>query len=695
MPFEPGASWFVSFYEHDPSTDDQCIYFTQKETRCLWPCQAKDNQRAIELYETINHMPAEAVGIELIEEYILCNCCRSGRAKHRDRIVDVELSVPLAERWQREVREHAAEQSSREASVGPGEESVALLPTPDLSDTLTTAHTTPTTSRLSSSLNTPISSTTPSTVVTSSTFHGISSPIGSNASVTNTSLSSGDQPRYNLRPRALKTPAHVVSTRPAIVTWQPLSEFRAHIEEPGATDSASSRILDKLVDRDFETGSLYIFDRASSPGHVKIGWTAGAVSRRLESWSKCGYTPNLLFSVSDVPYAQRAESLAHYELIKEWRRERRCKVPECGKSHQEWFEVDRNRAEQVVGRWADFMKRADPYDEKGALKSEWGDLVTATIKGGGLVTGKKLLEHYELSLAGDPTPTLEPADPARAPKTEAQEESIRSIPTAEVSKISNKESLVQLNLLKIEEPVSTEETLRPESGPRPISLPRSKSHLGSDPNFAPGPLPKSQFSFTLESSFQTPSFPRTGGLLKTESLCFPTQLFLIPDQQPASKETQGLPESQMLHKPLFSFTAESPFQMQPLRTEASIGTKLSAKPSSVSLAESPRKLEPTPETETSVNTRTFLKSEFTFTSPLHIDPLPRTEAIFGSTPFKFESSWSTMSLSKTNLIKKSESLRERKLLSECISAEKALSRRKLSPDEIPLPPSPELRPIDY
>lgn len=73
----------------------------------------------IELHETINALLAETVGVELIEEYILCNYCRSGRAQYRDRIMDVELLILLAERWQDEIRRHAAEESSCAVSIAP------------------------------------------------------------------------------------------------------------------------------------------------------------------------------------------------------------------------------------------------------------------------------------------------------------------------------------------------------------------------------------------------------------------------------------------------------------------------------------------------------------------------------------------------------------------------------------------------
>jgi hypothetical protein len=139
MPFNPDASWFIPFHEHDPSIN-RCIYFTQRGARCQWFCEDRDNKRAIELCEIISGRPTEAIGIELMEEYILCNCCM--RAKHRDRIEDVELWTPLAERWLDEIRRHAPEQSSRAVFVSPIEESVTLRDAFTISATLTPNHAT-------------------------------------------------------------------------------------------------------------------------------------------------------------------------------------------------------------------------------------------------------------------------------------------------------------------------------------------------------------------------------------------------------------------------------------------------------------------------------------------------------------------------------------------------------------------------
>jgi len=154
-------------------------------------------------------------------------------------------------------------------------------------------------------------------------------------------------------------------------------------------------MTDKLVNQDIETSSPYIFDSDSSLDHVKIGWTRQSAQGRLAGWSECGYTPNLLFTVDLVPHAQRAETLVHYELIKERRWGRNCQA--CQRSHIEWFEVSIKRAREVVGDWAKFMKLAEPYDLEGFLKDQWHDFVTETDKRREPVTVKRLLEHYELS----------------------------------------------------------------------------------------------------------------------------------------------------------------------------------------------------------------------------------------------------------------------------------------------------------
>ena len=156
------------------------------------------------------------------------------------------------------------------------------------------------------------------------------------------------RPRYDLRGGDADVFTTSSSSQLSVTYKTPLSEFRPHIVNPLPDDLVARKILEPLVDRDFEKGSLYIFKRESSPGYVKIGWTSRSIQGRLDDWAKCGYTPNLLFSVVSVVNAQRVETLTHFELIKEWRRERRCKAPHCLKSHQEWFQVSIKRASAIL-----------------------------------------------------------------------------------------------------------------------------------------------------------------------------------------------------------------------------------------------------------------------------------------------------------------------------------------------------------
>src|SRR6266480_6641556 len=125
MAYNPGVSFFIPFHELDPSKQSQCIFFTQKGARCRWSCQKGDNKRAMELYETIIAISSEAVSLDLLQEYVLCNCCRSGRARHRDRIEDIGLLIPLASRWQDEIWRHGADQPNYyTTSVSALEESI-------------------------------------------------------------------------------------------------------------------------------------------------------------------------------------------------------------------------------------------------------------------------------------------------------------------------------------------------------------------------------------------------------------------------------------------------------------------------------------------------------------------------------------------------------------------------------------------
>lgn len=324
----PDVSTFNAFNDLDPQDQNQCIYITQRGARCKWRCS--DNSQAIKLHTAIIKQSGRNVELDLLKKYILSNCCTSGRAQHRDRIEDVGLLIPLAYRWQSEIRRQDADRL----------EPVPVVP---------------------------------------------------------------------------------IKHTPTFET--PLSEFRPHIAQPTLTDSVSKKLQDTLVGRDFETGSLYIFDRASSAGHVKIGWTAKSVGERLENWSKCGYHPNLLFSVKNVPFAQRVETLAHYELVKEWRRERMCKAKWCQKSHSEWFEISPERAAQVLGDWVTFIKLARPYDPRysWSLNPYWRKIVKQMDEKEEPITGRSLLVQHQIRELKNPVCVKIRVDSRRVIKSEDQE----------------------------------------------------------------------------------------------------------------------------------------------------------------------------------------------------------------------------------------------------------------------------------
>ncbi|KAF2464797.1 uncharacterized protein BDR25DRAFT_307089 [Lindgomyces ingoldianus] len=716
MALNQDVSWFVPFRAHNPSRNKNCIcYAPSRKARCRASCERQDNRRAIELHKIINDLPAEAVDTQLIEEYILSVCCRF--AYHRDRIEDLGLLTPLAERWLDEITIHATEQSRRAvspASLGAntalrGAATVSTISTPSraiqaytapTANTTPTAYPTPPVSTSPPAYTTPTASPTltasplryryntptPNEVNTTPPIP-VSSALNSLVSPSRSSITSLEiapippeiQPRYNLRHRDAKTSTNASSVRSRTSPRPPLSEFRAHISEPGPTDSVSSKIQDNLIDRDFETGSLYIFDRTSSPGHVKIGWTASSVSRRLESWSECGYTPNLLFQVDGVPHAQRVETLTHYELIKEWRRERMCKAEWCRKSHREWFEVSKERAKQVLSDWAKFAKVAKPYDANGCLKIEWKDFVKKTAKSGETVTATQLLAHYEMSLVEDTTLVEESAEPEPEPKIEEQEEGASSAPKLENIE-DTKGAVARLDSLRTElwtellTSAKDSQLYKSEALPAPVPLTSiSSPRLKEQPKIDPvkfEPLAKPEFSFTTRSSHGQP-LPKFEDLFRFDS---PPRT-VLPATAKSSPEgmTKGVSKTEMLPRSEFTFTTESPLK-----------------------------------TKRSPKTKEFLRTEdwpkqfsFTSKSPFNFEPIPKTEAqpkgdftcTTGVPQFKFEPSWESSatptpdSLFGTGLLSKTKPL-QKDAAAETALADKGVSPEKIQSTSSPLVPPP-------
>jgi hypothetical protein len=387
--------------------------------------------------------PSEAVSLEQIQDYISYCCCTFAWPNgHREKIVDDGKLMPLARRWQDEIRRRATNYSStaspyhqyvprpsRNINAAPSSYRASyqsVSPTPTTAGSLQQSGGQPRYDNYSDRASPPHYPNTPTPSYHKPAFSDpITSPlayIDDDQAVPGTpeplqgrrnqphydpgprDTISGNLPHFNLRSREVNgstnsTPGRSVSDSKTLE-----SEFRIHKAKRGPDDSVARKILAPLVKDDFKTGSLYAFTRDSSPGHVKIGWTASSVNNRLDHWSKHGDEPKILFSVHLVPHARRAETLTHYQLIKEWRRERRCQNQDCNVEHMEWFEVSKYRAKQVVADWAEFIERAEPYDQSdGSLKPLWEIVVKAIDGTEGLVTAKRLLAHYEASLVEEPT----------------------------------------------------------------------------------------------------------------------------------------------------------------------------------------------------------------------------------------------------------------------------------------------------
>lgn len=514
---KPDESWFVSFYEHDPSKSNKCIHFKKDApyARCGSWIEDRDRNQVKELRRAIIAASSQAVSLELISKYISYSCCTfAAPAGHRQKIVDDGNLMPLARRWQNEIWQRAASQSSSTSSAPAPQSNIFFAQHPPTTPATSTPSYTATSynyqldpgapgnintaasyiaSYASPQYNSPTPTTAgilqqftdqlrynqapyqasppqyPNNPTPSNHNSAFSDPITSSPShkysVRTAPASSGpvqdhsNQPYYNPGPRdaisqyqpnpRLSDDINVVPSTSESATQlagnlpryplrsrevnglnstpgqsasdpkPPQTEFRIYRPEPGPSDSVARKILAPLEDEDFITGSLYGFTRDSSLGHVKIGWTR-SVDDRLKYWSKHGDNPKLLFSVHLVPYAQRAETLTHYELIKERRWERRCESQDCNVNHMEWFEVGKYRAKQVVADWAEFIERAEPYDQRhGSLTPFWKKEVETMDGRGELVTAKKLLERYEAIKTG-PRPKSEPDDrealmPGRSP----------------------------------------------------------------------------------------------------------------------------------------------------------------------------------------------------------------------------------------------------------------------------------------
>ncbi|CAI6092784.1 unnamed protein product [Clonostachys chloroleuca] len=171
----------------------------------------------------------------------------------------------------------------------------------------------------------------------------------------------------------------------------------AEIWEISAKSNALRDILDTMrtiAKGDHNVpGHVYAYKHKSVPGHIKIGFATdkGGSSEKshvvlhpvrehkdLHLWErlkeqedKCMSGMEVLFAVYMPCAAGQMERLVHHTLYEE-KRIAHCEIPACGQKHQEWFIVDKERAFEVISRWAEFS-RLFPYNEIGSLGVSWHD----------------------------------------------------------------------------------------------------------------------------------------------------------------------------------------------------------------------------------------------------------------------------------------------------------------------------------
>ncbi|KEF57057.1 uncharacterized protein A1O9_07247 [Exophiala aquamarina CBS 119918] len=307
------------------------------------------------------------------------------------------LLIPLVQRWFDETSCHAATQQSMASGKDTGID--------DLFSSLTITQ--PGNCSSSSDISFPL----PQGVGSLSDPPWSDIP-GSPSRIDVSQTPSDGQKRYDMRPREGNdfVSSIIGEMSNLSILQQPLSEFCPNISDPLARDSVWAKLSSPLERRDFETGALYIFERDGSPGHVKIGWTAVTIEARRKAWAMHGYEPRILFEILDVPYAQRVETLTHFELIKEWRQEVKCRAEECQVKHREWFEVTKDKAQQVLGDWAKFIIRAQPYNQDGSLDEKWRKIINVMEEKGDAITAASMLKNIDMSFVDESTLVDDSAD---------------------------------------------------------------------------------------------------------------------------------------------------------------------------------------------------------------------------------------------------------------------------------------------
>ncbi|PGG99735.1 hypothetical protein AJ79_08424 [Helicocarpus griseus UAMH5409] len=171
---------------------------------------------------------------------------------------------------------------------------------------------------------------------------------------------------------------------------QSIQNFQPYQPKSKAGKTASQVLEEELISpfgekENNDEGLIYIYWQPPNFGHLKIGKTVD-VKKRLCGWEKqCGKQVELYFppkehNVQPVQHISRVETLVHAEL-NDRRRTEKCSG--CGKTHIEWFEVQRDVAVEIVQKWMEWMRQGPyirVYGTRSRSKKDNGDVSRAERK---------------------------------------------------------------------------------------------------------------------------------------------------------------------------------------------------------------------------------------------------------------------------------------------------------------------------
>ena len=153
-----------------------------------------------------------------------------------------------------------------------------------------------------------------------------------------------------------------------------LEKIRGHSKK-------ASGVLSKDSEKD--DGFIYVFESTLYNGYVKIGRTKNPIGDRMKQWGKCEIGCIYIEDSENAKFRHYVlvENLIHTELSN-YRRIFKCK--RCGighmlnpnkhesrVSHGEWFEIDKDKALEVVERWRRWAIEQEPYTLYGELRDFW------------------------------------------------------------------------------------------------------------------------------------------------------------------------------------------------------------------------------------------------------------------------------------------------------------------------------------